>query len=70
MRKLLNENEVADLFGLPVRTLQWRRYAGQPPAFIKIGSRVYYRPNVVEEWLASCERTSTSDDGSSSRDGS
>jgi hypothetical protein len=45
------------------------RVAGEGPPFIKLGRRVLYRASVVDEWLATMARTSTSlcDDGDGAR---
>ena len=37
------------------------RVAGEGPSFIKLGRRVLYRPSVVDEWLATMTRSSTSE---------
>jgi hypothetical protein len=37
------------------------RVAGEGPPFIKLGRRVLYRPNLVDEWLAAMTRSSTSE---------
>ena len=39
---LLRESEAADYVGFKVKTLQRRRWAGQPPSYIKAGARVLY----------------------------
>jgi len=36
---LLTEKEAARYLGLSHRTLQMRRHMGQPPAYVKIGTR-------------------------------
>ena len=39
---LLTESEAADYIALAPKTLQRRRWAGQPPSFIKLGTKVAY----------------------------
>ena len=39
---LIRESEAADYIGLKIKTLQRRRWAGQPPSYIKSGARVLY----------------------------
>ena len=39
------------------------RCSGGGPAYYKLGKSVLYDPHVVDAWLASKRRTSTSDDG-------
>ncbi|SUZ33416.1 hypothetical protein ROE7235_03186 [Roseibaca ekhonensis] len=44
----LNQKELARRWGLSHRTLERWRYAGQGPAFLKLGGRVLYRRGEVE----------------------
>ena len=44
----LNQKELARRWGLSHRTLERWRYAGQGPAFLKLGGRVLYRREDVE----------------------
>ena len=60
---LVNEHEAARLLGLSVKTLRRWRWAGRPPAFIKIGRAVRYDPAVIEGLIAAGRRVSTSDPG-------
>ena len=39
------------------------RVAGDGPPYVKIGKLVRYQPSVVDAWLASLTRSSTSDTG-------
>lgn len=50
-QKLLSETQVSELWGIARVTLQSWRYAGKGPAFIKLGSRVFYRPAALEAFL-------------------
>ena len=52
-KTLLSENDVSRLTGVPRKTLQYWRFAGtnHAPKFIKLGTRVYYRWQDLEQWL-------------------
>ena len=41
--QLIDENEVAAILGISVRTVQGRRNAKRAPAYVKIGRNVRYR---------------------------
>lgn len=62
--KLLNTARAAAHCGLAESTLEKRRVSGDGPVFIKVGRKVIYDENDLNDWLASRRRTSTSDDGS------
>ena len=53
-KTLLDEREVSIVTGVPTKTLQYWRFAGtsHAPKFIKLGTRVYYRWQDLEQWLA------------------
>ena len=53
--------ELAELLGLTIYTLQRYRSEGSGPAYEKIGNRIFYRHDVVEQWRQSQGRSSTSD---------
>jgi predicted DNA-binding transcriptional regulator AlpA len=59
----LSASMAAGYIGLSSSTLAKMRLSGTGPAFHKLGRRVVYRPEDLDAWLASCRRTSTSDDG-------
>jgi len=64
--QLIDQQAVADMFGVTVTCLRnWRRQ-GVGPKFIKLGASscapVRYRLEDVEAWLSTCERT-TEDQG-------
>lgn len=61
MTKLLTERAVEAGYGIPVRTLQGRRQRGLPPTFVKVGARVYYPVPSLEDWIATCARSTTKD---------
>lgn len=50
--KLLDINELAEVLGIPVRTIRKWRYEGKGPACIKIGKYIRWHPNEVDRWLA------------------
>ena len=54
---LLNEFQVAEMLGFSVATLRRRRWAGKPPAFVKIGSAVRYKPAVIATLIQQGQRT-------------
>jgi predicted DNA-binding transcriptional regulator AlpA len=49
--------------GLAVSTLNKLRLTGAGPEYIKLGRRVIYARDSVEDWMRSKRRTSTSDPG-------
>ena len=53
-KTLLDEREVSIVTGVPQKTLQYWRFTGASfaPKFIKLGKRVYYRKEELEQWLA------------------
>ena len=53
-KALLDEREVSIVTGVPQKTLQYWRFTGASfaPKFIKLGKRVYYRKQDLEQWLA------------------
>ena len=61
--RLLDEHKAADRLGPSVKTLRKWRWAGRPPAFVKIGKAVRYDPDVIEALIAAGRRTSTTDSG-------
>jgi len=63
-RMLLTENEVAARLGLSPATLRNWRVKGLGPPFVRLSPRaVRYEAEVVDEWIASRARRSTSDNG-------
>jgi predicted DNA-binding transcriptional regulator AlpA len=63
-RRLLNTREAADYIGLSKSSLDKWRVAGAPPRFMKIGRAIRYDRAVLDAYLQSCERCSTSEDSS------
>ncbi len=50
-RHLLGERRVAKMLGCSLRTLQRRRMGGKGPASTKIGRKVFYELNDLQEWI-------------------
>jgi hypothetical protein len=50
--ELLNEYQAARLLGLSVQTLRRRRLRRHPPVWVKLGSRVLYRKQDLERFVA------------------
>jgi hypothetical protein len=50
-RHLLGEHRVAKMLGCSLRTLQRRRMEGKGPASTKIGRKVFYELNDLQEWI-------------------
>ncbi len=59
----LNTREAAARLGLSARTLERYRVSGDGPVFLKLGGRVGYLSEDLDDWLRTRRRTSTSDDG-------
>lgn len=57
---LLNEQQASEATGFKVATLRKRRWQGLPPRFLKVGSKVFYDANEIQQYLNSCVRESTS----------
>lgn len=57
---LLKEGEVAERLAIEVSTLRRWRWAGTGPRFVKIGEAVRYEPSVIEQFIVSGRRKSTS----------
>ena len=62
-RRLLTENEVADVLHVEPTTLRRWRWAGSGPAFVKVGNAVRYDPDDVSAFIEAGRRISTSDPG-------
>lgn len=57
---LYTPDEAADILRTKVRTLERWRHTGGGPIFLKIGRRVVYRNDDLEQWLAQQRRAHTS----------
>lgn len=58
--KMLNVEEVAQICGVAVSTLNKFRLTGGGPMYAKIGKRCLYDPEDVRKWLDLQKRKSTS----------
>ncbi len=56
---LLNESQTAELLGISPATLRRWRWAGQGPAFRKLGGAVRYAMDDIEAYVTGSLRTST-----------
>lgn len=61
---LLDTPALAKKLGVQANTLEKWRVRGEGPTYVKIGRRIAYHPQDVEEWLTSRRATSTSQAGS------
>ena len=49
---LLTPTEVAEQLRVSTRTLEFWRHQGRGPAFVRLGKRVRYRPDDLEQFIA------------------
>ena len=61
LKPLLSEPRAAEVCGVNPKTLARRRWSGDGPVFVQIGSRILYRPDDLEAWLQSRRRHSTAE---------
>lgn len=54
-RDLMTPEEVAALARVPLATVRYWRYSGDGPPGFRIGRRVRYRREAVEQWLCDHE---------------
>lgn len=50
MEKLLDTTELAEVLGIPVKTLQDWRLRGLGPDYLRCGRHVRYEPSAVRIW--------------------
>lgn len=60
-RRVLKEQELAERWSISVKTLQRWRCTSLGPRFLKLGNRVGYRLEDVEQYERSASRISTSE---------
>ena len=65
--ELLTEQEVAEVLGVRPKTLARWRWKGNGPLHRKIGRKVRYARDDLENYIASSARRSTSDQGPAAR---
>ena len=61
VEKLLRPEDVANLLGVPAKTLEMWRYRGTGPRFVKLGRLVRYVESDLDEWVRSGTRTNTAE---------
>jgi predicted DNA-binding transcriptional regulator AlpA len=61
MEPVLGNDEAARLCGFSPKTLPKLRLSGRGPRYLKLGRKVAYRRQDIEQWLREHVRTSTSD---------
>ena len=64
-QRMLRTNEAATYCGSSASTFEKLRLTGGGPIYSKIGRRVVYRIEDLDNWLAANRRRSTSDTGTS-----
>lgn len=52
MKRLIPHSEFVEAFYGSERTARRHRALGKGPAFIRIGRRIFYRPEAIEAWLS------------------
>lgn len=60
-KAVLTEKETSALFGISASHLQKKRIYGGGPTYYKVGVRVYYRREEVEQWLTGTKHASTAE---------
>ena len=60
-RRVLTEQELADRWGISIKTLQRWRCTALGPRFLKLGNRVGYRLEDIEQYERRVCRDSTSE---------
>lgn len=54
---LISEADLASARGVCVRTIQRERAQRLGPAFIRLGRKVFYRPEAISDWLLTKEQS-------------
>jgi predicted DNA-binding transcriptional regulator AlpA len=62
-QRYLRTPEAARFVGLSIRTLEKHRIYGTGPRYSKLGGRVVYRVEDLQEWVDEAAKASTSDPG-------
>jgi len=57
----LSSKQAADLIGISASTLAKLRLSGEGPDYLKLGKRVFYRPNDLDVWQSQRVFKSTSE---------
>lgn len=58
-RRLLRTSEAAQWLGLSGRTLEKHRCSGTGPSYRKLGGRVVYKFDDLQEWVERAHRSAT-----------
>jgi len=64
-KKLLNENEVAEILSASIHKIRRDRRLGIGPIYIKLGGMIRYCPDALNDYINENRRQSTSDEGGS-----
>lgn len=67
LKTLLTEQAASEVVGFKVATLRKRRWQGLPPRFLKVGSKVFYDRQDLQEFLNACIQYSTSETSKESK---
>lgn len=59
---LMSTRDVAEMTGEREQTVRVRRMRGDGPPYVRVGSRAYYHPEDVREWLRGRRFQSTSEE--------
>jgi predicted DNA-binding transcriptional regulator AlpA len=51
MTKILYNQDVSEMTGLPIATLRFYRHVGKGPKSFRLGQRVAYKLEDVEQWI-------------------
>ena len=65
LENFVPEAEAAAELGLQASTLRFWRWQGRGPAYVKVGRKVLYSRNAIEQWLSDRERTPVCERGRS-----
>lgn len=59
---LVPSSKTAIAWGIKPQTLRARRQRGESPPYVRIGTRVYYRQSVIDQYLEERTFSSTSEE--------
>lgn len=59
MERLLTEDELSEVLGVPLMTLRWWRQRERGPEWVKIGRAVRYSADAVQRYIDSNTHTPT-----------
>jgi hypothetical protein len=60
-KAVLTEKEASQLFQISASFLQKKRIYGGGPSYYKVGVRVYYKREELEQWLTGTKHCSTAE---------